>query len=232
MLLVYSYFTFLESVKAILVHCTHRLLSKLARILCTLRNRPRGKQTPGDFTKLRSIPEPHAFSTVIFYGLRNSNCKTAQFCATRCESEMAEIPGVRDPMQRGENGRKKPFLNYETVALPAELRRRGRAKDCIHGRFRQAGSCSRFAVRSVDTILNSLQSPAYVVATRSLRPTRLRGATARQAEDAVTAATRMSRRFHVARCAPEFCLVPLQSARSVHGRAQSSGGRFDDAPEQ
>jgi hypothetical protein len=33
MLLIYSYFTFLDSVKAILVHCAHRLLSKLARIL-------------------------------------------------------------------------------------------------------------------------------------------------------------------------------------------------------
>src|SRR5437667_1692226 len=44
-LLIYSYFTFLESVKAILVHCAHRLLSKLARILFTLRNRPGGRQT-------------------------------------------------------------------------------------------------------------------------------------------------------------------------------------------
>src|SRR5947208_2549872 len=32
-------------VKAILVHCAHRLLSKLARILFTLRNRPGGRQT-------------------------------------------------------------------------------------------------------------------------------------------------------------------------------------------
>ncbi len=37
MLLIYSYFTFLRSVKAILVHCTHRFLSKLARILCKRR---------------------------------------------------------------------------------------------------------------------------------------------------------------------------------------------------
>jgi hypothetical protein len=64
MLLFYSYFTFLDGVKAILLHCTHRFLSKLARILCTLRNEPGGKQTPGDFTTLRSIPEPHVFSTV------------------------------------------------------------------------------------------------------------------------------------------------------------------------
>jgi len=37
MLLIYSYCTFLQSVEAILVHCTHRLLSKLARILCKRR---------------------------------------------------------------------------------------------------------------------------------------------------------------------------------------------------
>ena len=36
----YSYFTFLRSIKAILVRCAHRLLSELARILCTLRNGP------------------------------------------------------------------------------------------------------------------------------------------------------------------------------------------------
>jgi len=61
MLLIYSYFTFLRSVKAILVHRAHRLLSELTRILCTLRNEPGGKQTPGDFPRLPSIPEPHAF---------------------------------------------------------------------------------------------------------------------------------------------------------------------------
>jgi hypothetical protein len=60
----------LDLVKAILVHCAHRLLSESTLILRTLRNGPRGKQTPGDFTRLRSIPEPHAFSTVVFYGLR------------------------------------------------------------------------------------------------------------------------------------------------------------------
>src|SRR6266576_7272262 len=67
---VFILFTFLDSVKAILVHCAHRLLSEWTRILCTLRNRPCGKQTPGDLTRLRSIPEPHVFSTVVFYGLR------------------------------------------------------------------------------------------------------------------------------------------------------------------
>src|SRR5213594_86414 len=35
---VFIYFTFLDSVKAILVHCAHRLLSESTLILCTLRN--------------------------------------------------------------------------------------------------------------------------------------------------------------------------------------------------
>ena len=44
MLLIYSYlyFTFLDSVKAILVHRAHLLLSESTRILCTLRNTPGG----------------------------------------------------------------------------------------------------------------------------------------------------------------------------------------------
>ena len=40
-------------------------------------------------------------------------CKTAQFCATRRESEMAETPSVRNGVQAGENGRKNSSLNYK-----------------------------------------------------------------------------------------------------------------------
>src|SRR5262249_8706131 len=40
---------------------------------------------------------------------------------------MAELPGVSDAVQWSENARKNFVLNYETVALPAELRRRERA---------------------------------------------------------------------------------------------------------
>jgi hypothetical protein len=48
MLLIYSYiFTFLDSVKAILVHRAHRLLSESTRILCTLKDGRGG--TRGDF---------------------------------------------------------------------------------------------------------------------------------------------------------------------------------------
>jgi hypothetical protein len=80
MLLIYSYFTFLDGVKAILVHCAHRLLSELTRILCTLKNELGAKQTPGDFTRLRSIPEAHAFSTVRGF-FRARICYPAQHAA-------------------------------------------------------------------------------------------------------------------------------------------------------
>jgi hypothetical protein len=45
MLLIYSYFTFLESVKAVLVHRANRLLSESTLILRTLRNAPGRRQT-------------------------------------------------------------------------------------------------------------------------------------------------------------------------------------------
>jgi hypothetical protein len=60
----------------------------------------------------------------LFYGLKIFRCKTAQFCVTPCESEMAETPNVRNGAQAGENTRKKSFLNYKSAALPAELCRR------------------------------------------------------------------------------------------------------------
>ena len=41
---------------------------------------------------------------------------------------MAELPGVSDAVQWSENARKNFVLNYETVALPAELRRREAGK--------------------------------------------------------------------------------------------------------
>jgi hypothetical protein len=46
-----------------------------------------------------------------FYGLRNFCCKTAQFCTTPRESEMAEAPGVSNAAQACENEGKTPFLN-------------------------------------------------------------------------------------------------------------------------
>jgi hypothetical protein len=39
-----------------------------------------------------------------------------------------ETPTVSNGVQAGENTRKNSFLNYETVALPAELRRREAGK--------------------------------------------------------------------------------------------------------
>jgi len=57
MLLIYSYiFTFLDSVKAILVHRAHRLLSESTRILCRLRSRPGGRRTRGDFAGIGEYP--------------------------------------------------------------------------------------------------------------------------------------------------------------------------------
>jgi hypothetical protein len=61
------------------------------------------------------------FFTVVFYGLKLFLRKTAQFCATRCESEMAEAPSVRNSAQASENVRKNSFLNYKSATLPAEL---------------------------------------------------------------------------------------------------------------
>jgi hypothetical protein len=46
------------------------------------------------------------FFTVAFYDLKLFCSKTAQFCATRCESEMAETPSVRNDAQPGENAQK------------------------------------------------------------------------------------------------------------------------------
>jgi hypothetical protein len=52
--LMHSHFIFLDSVKAILVHCAHRLLSESTRILCGLRNRPGGRQRPATFARARA----------------------------------------------------------------------------------------------------------------------------------------------------------------------------------
>ena len=95
------------------------------------------------FWPLNSIPPlkkgcghqmvPHAEETrqierepfsVVFYGLRTFDCKIAQFYAMLHESEMTETPGVSNTVQVGENARKTPPLNYESAALPAELRGR------------------------------------------------------------------------------------------------------------
>jgi hypothetical protein len=47
----------------------------------------------------------------LFYGRMKFCCKTAQFCATLRESEMAGTPSVRDAAQGFENPRKNSFLN-------------------------------------------------------------------------------------------------------------------------
>ena len=53
---MYSYFTFLELVKAISVHRAHRFLSESTLILCTLRKRPM------EHEQLRGRDEPSPYS--------------------------------------------------------------------------------------------------------------------------------------------------------------------------
>lgn len=49
--------------------------------------------------------------TVVFYGLRIFDCKTAQLCGTQRECGMAETPSTRNGAQRSENTRKNSVLN-------------------------------------------------------------------------------------------------------------------------
>ena len=82
---------------------------------------------PKGQSSLRSIcprSEGDNSFTVVFYGLTIFACKTAQFCVTLRESEMAETPSVSNAAQAGENTRKNSFLNYKSAALPTELCRR------------------------------------------------------------------------------------------------------------
>jgi hypothetical protein len=62
------------------------------------------------------------FFTVVFYGLRKSRCKTAQFCVTRYEYLMTETPSICDAVQRSENTHKISFLIGNPLLYPAELR--------------------------------------------------------------------------------------------------------------
>jgi len=66
------------------------------------------------------------------------NCATLRNAARMLNRE---TPSIRNRVQRRENTRKNSFLNYETVALPAELHRRGAGKDGIPRLRGQAGSC-------------------------------------------------------------------------------------------
>jgi len=47
----------------------------------------------------------------LFYGRENFGCKTAQFCATQRESDMAKTPSLRNGAQTLENERKNSLLN-------------------------------------------------------------------------------------------------------------------------
>jgi hypothetical protein len=47
--------------------------------------------------------------------------KTAQLCATRCESRMDKLPSVSNDVQRRENKRKDSFLNYKSAVPQASI---------------------------------------------------------------------------------------------------------------
>jgi hypothetical protein len=70
------------------------------------------------FNSVRALEQFHARArglhylfTVVFYGAEFFLCTTAQFCATRRESEMAETSSIRNGAQACENERKNSFLN-------------------------------------------------------------------------------------------------------------------------
>ena len=65
-------------------------------------------------------------------------CKTVQLCETPYERRTTKLPGVSNDMQSSETLRNSLGLNYETAALPAELRRRGVVKHCIREQSEQA----------------------------------------------------------------------------------------------
>ena len=91
--------------------------------------------------------------------------------------------------------------DYETAALPAELRRRERCKHCIHWRRIQALFCSHFATRTDGA------PPRHVkLCVRCLR--RARHASHRAA---ATTAARNSRQFPGARCVQECYSARLGS---------------------
>jgi len=72
------------------------------------------------YTVRQTIPRPRSNEHYFhgrFYGLRNFCCKTAQFCATRRESEMAETPSVSDAAQNSETMCNSLGVNKKSVAL-------------------------------------------------------------------------------------------------------------------
>jgi hypothetical protein len=105
-----------------------RCLSRIERNCYIRRSAPRNhhrgrKANRACVQFVRDLKGDNSF-TVVFYGLTIFACKTAQFCVTLRESEMAETPSVSNAAQAGENTRKNSFLNYKSAALPTELCRR------------------------------------------------------------------------------------------------------------
>ncbi len=82
--LMHSHFIFLDSVKAILVHCAHRLLSESTLILCTGTRPVEGKR-PYDFPGIAKFPEPIVFPirTAIPNQPENRMSGTVDICPSR-----------------------------------------------------------------------------------------------------------------------------------------------------
>jgi hypothetical protein len=62
--------------------------------------------------------------TVVFYGSKTFYRKTAQFGENVARISLLRGRSEKQTAQRRENPRKNTLLNYESAALPAELRRR------------------------------------------------------------------------------------------------------------
>ena len=68
-----------------LVHSANRLLSESTLILRMLRSSPVEGERVDTSPRLRSIPKPHAFSMVVFCGLRIFSSKAMRSGITRCK---------------------------------------------------------------------------------------------------------------------------------------------------
>jgi len=78
---MHSHLIFLDSVKAILVHCAHRLLSESTLILCTGTRPVEGKR-PYDFPGIAKFPL--SCSPAVVFASSLSSFDVPSICFTRC----------------------------------------------------------------------------------------------------------------------------------------------------
>ena len=88
--------------------------------ICTTGDRAKRRSYKNSFsTKPRKVLA--VVFTVVFYGLGNFGCRSAQFYVTQRQSETVEHLASSILRNAVKNRRKKSFLNYESPALTAEL---------------------------------------------------------------------------------------------------------------